>query len=88
MQKISRKRGLPKQRRRNKLEKIKLYYDAKGSTLTIWLDDPSKEDVAEELGDGVIVMKDKTGNVIGIEKLGVHSDPRKKVEFDFEAVAA
>lgn len=49
--------------------KVKLYYDKKGNTLTVWFDDPKKEAYVEEIeGDGA-VMKDKKGKVIGFEKL-------------------
>ena len=48
---------------------IKLYYDKKGNTLTVWFDDPEKEAFVEEVGDDGAVMKDKKGKVIGFEKL-------------------
>jgi len=37
------------------MSKIKIYYDAKGHTLNVWFDDPKKEVVSEEVGDGTIV---------------------------------
>ncbi len=69
------------------MSKIKMYYDLKGKTLSIWFDDPKKEVVSEEVGDGTIVSKDKRGKVIGFEKLYV-SFPKKlgtssPVEFSF-----
>ena len=33
--------------------KIKLYYDEKGKTLSVWFDAPEKEVISEEVGDGV-----------------------------------
>lgn len=51
------------------MSKIKMFYDKKGRTLSVWFDDPKKEVVSEEVGDGTIVSKDKTGKVIGFEKL-------------------
>jgi len=51
------------------MKKVKLFHDKKGNTLTVWFDDPKKESVAEEIGEDTIVMKDKKGRVIGIEKL-------------------
>jgi len=51
------------------MSKIKIYYDAKGHTLNVWFDDPKKEVVSEEVGDGTIISKDKSGKVIGFEKL-------------------
>ena len=53
------------------MSKIKMYYDRKGKTLSVWFDDPKKEVVSEEIGDGTIVSKDKEGKVIGFEKLYV-----------------
>jgi len=43
--------------------------DKLANTLTVWLDDPQNEYICEETGDEVILMKDKTGKVIGFEKL-------------------
>lgn len=53
------------------MSKIKIYYDAKGRTLNVWFDDPKKEVLTEEVGGGTVVSKDKTGKVIGFEKLYV-----------------
>ena len=49
-----------------------MIYDRLGGTLTIWLDDPQKEDVCEETADEVVLMKDGGGRVIGFEVLGYH----------------
>ncbi|MCD6094211.1 MAG: DUF2283 domain-containing protein [Candidatus Omnitrophica bacterium] len=53
------------------MDKIRVYYDSKGNTLNVWFDDPQKEFVCEETGEEVILIKDKTGKVIGFEKLNV-----------------
>ena len=53
------------------MSKIKIYYDSKGRTLNVWFDDPQKEALTEEVGDGTVVSKDKSGKVIGFEKLYV-----------------
>lgn len=37
--------------------------------MNVWFDDPEKETVSEEVGDEVILNKDKCGKVIGFEKL-------------------
>ncbi|PRR70455.1 DUF2283 domain-containing protein [Neomoorella humiferrea] len=50
------------------MEKIRLYYD-KANTLNMWFDDPEKEYICEESGEEVILIKDKNGKVIGLEKL-------------------
>ncbi|MBE3573529.1 DUF2283 domain-containing protein [Neomoorella thermoacetica] len=51
------------------MEKIRLYYDKEANTLNVWFDDPEKEYICEETGEEVILIKDKNGKVIGLEKL-------------------
>jgi len=51
------------------VEKIRVIYDFEGKTLNVWFDDPDKEYICEETGNEVILIKDKTGKVIGFEKL-------------------
>jgi hypothetical protein len=51
------------------MDKIKVIHDAVGHTLTVWLDDPTKEYICEETAEEVVLMKDNTGRVIGFELL-------------------
>jgi uncharacterized protein YuzE len=51
------------------VEKVKLYYDREGNTLSVWFDDPKKEHVCEETADDVVLIKDRRGRVIGFERL-------------------
>lgn len=51
------------------MDAIKVIHDTTGHTLTIWLDDPAQEAVAEETSDEVVLMKDATGRGIGVEIL-------------------
>ena len=51
------------------MAEVKIFHDREGQTLTVWFTDPSLEHVAEETGDEVVLMKDRSGRVIGIEKL-------------------
>jgi len=51
------------------MEKIKVFYDEIGNTLNVWFDDPKKEAISEEVGNEVVLNKDKSGKVIGFEKL-------------------
>ena len=44
-------------------------YDKDGKTLTVWFSESRKEDICEETGDEVVLMKDVDGHVIGFEKL-------------------
>ena len=48
---------------------IKVIHDAIGETLTVYWDDPEREEVCEEVGQGIILIKDAQGEVIGFERL-------------------
>lgn len=68
------------------MDSVKVYYDRKRSTLTVWFGDPGTEHISEETGDEVILMKDKEGRVIGFEKLNFSLPENEQVRVDFEAV--
>ncbi|MCH8922231.1 MAG: DUF2283 domain-containing protein [Planctomycetes bacterium] len=55
------------------MEKVRVYYDRAGNSLTVWFDDPQQEHVCEEIGDDVVLMKDAQGRVIGFERLNFRS---------------
>lgn len=55
------------------MDKVRVYYDRTGNTLTVWFDEPTKESVCEEVGDDVVLMKDRRGRVIGFERLNYRS---------------
>ncbi|HUI82676.1 MAG TPA: DUF2283 domain-containing protein [Candidatus Binatia bacterium] len=58
------------------MAEVKVFYDRQGQTLTVWFGDPSEEYVCEETGEEVVLMKDRSGRVIGFEKLNYAvSDP-------------
>ena len=59
------------------MDKVTVYYDPAGRTLTVWFGDPHDEVSCDEVGDDVILMKDAAGQVIGVEKLNV--TPREGV---------
>ncbi len=68
---------------------LRLYYDSHGLTLTVWFDDPAKEYVSEETGEGVVLNKDEHGTVIGFEKLHVSfPDLASRESFPVEVVNA
>ena len=71
-----------------KRAKIKLSYDDKGKTLSVWFDDPKKEVVCEEVGDGVILSKDKDDKVIGFEKLYIDLSKEKLHSVPLEVAIA
>lgn len=60
------------------MDRVRVYYDRVGNTLSVWFDDPRKEIVCEEVDDDVILMKDRRGHVIGLEKINCLS--RKQQE--------
>ncbi len=51
------------------MEKVKVYLDRVGRSLSVWFDDPASEHICEEVADDVILMKDSKGRVIGFEQL-------------------
>jgi uncharacterized protein YuzE len=51
------------------MEKLRVYFDRDGNTLSVWFDDPKKEHVCEESDDDIILVKDREGRVIGFERL-------------------
>ena len=55
------------------MEKVRVYYDRAGNTLTVWFDDPQQEHLCEEIDDDTVLMKDRLGRVIGFERLNYQS---------------
>ena len=53
------------------MDKVRVYYDPVGRTLSVWFEDPAREEVCEEADDDTILRKDGHGHVIGFEKLNV-----------------
>jgi uncharacterized protein YuzE len=51
------------------MEKLRVYYDREGNTLSVWFDDPKKEAVCEEADDDMLLVKDSDRRVIGFERL-------------------
>jgi len=66
------------------MDKIKIIHDTTGHTLTVWLDDPSKEHVCEETADEIVLMKDAHGKIIGFELLHYH--PKGETGLSVETV--
>jgi uncharacterized protein YuzE len=60
------------------VDKLRVYYDRKGNTLSVWFDDPKKEHVCEEPGDDVVLVKDRRGRIIGFERLNYLSRKQLK----------
>jgi len=53
------------------MDKVIIHYHKQTDTMDIWFGNPTDEYLCEEVGEGVILKKDKNGKVIGIEKLYV-----------------
>ncbi len=70
-----------------KMVEISVIHDRQGNTLTVWFGRPEDEIEAEETGAEIVLMKDKNGNVIGIEKLNFVASPAEPVRVVFEAIA-
>jgi uncharacterized protein YuzE len=70
------------------MAQVKVFYDQKGNTLTVWFADPQDEYVCEETGDEVVLMKDKSGRVIGFERLNFSLSKSEKLQIAFETIAA
>ena len=68
------------------MDQVKVFYDRKGSTLTVWFGNPLDESICEETGDEVILMKDKDGRVIGFEKLHFSIPGHEKLGVAVEAI--
>ncbi len=65
---------------------VKVYYDREGNTLTVWFGNPQDEYICEETGDEVVLMKNKSGRVIGFEKLNFTIAAPESMRVAFEAI--
>lgn len=70
------------------MAQVKVFYDKKGNTLTVWFADPQDEYVCEETGDEVVLIKNKSGRVIGFERLNFSVSKSEKFQIAFETIAA
>jgi hypothetical protein len=64
---------------------LKIFHDVAGRTLTVWFAPPELEEICEETGDEIILMKDKTGRVIGFEKLN-YDESSQPLQIAFQAL--
>ena len=69
------------------MAEIKVYFDREGNTLTVWFGNPEEEYVCEETAEEVVLIKDKSGKVIGFEKLNFAEVETERVKVAFETVA-
>lgn len=68
------------------MAQVKVYFDRRGQTLTVWFGNPQDESVCEETGDEIVLMKDRDGKVIGFEKLNFCPDQSSPIDVGFEAI--
>ena len=54
--------------------------------MTVWFGNPNAEDTFEETGDGIVLMKDEDGQVIGFERLHYHLPPQEVLEVAVETI--
>ena len=54
--------------------------------MTVWFGDPKDENTCEETGDGIVLMKDKDGQVIGFERLHYSLPPQEELQVAVETV--
>jgi len=69
------------------MAEVKVFFDAEANTLTIWFGDPKQEYICEETGDEVVLMKDRAGHVIGIERLNFSPSDATPVRVAFETLS-
>lgn len=69
------------------MDQVKVHYDRAGNSLTIWFGNPDDEEICEEIGNEIVLMKDKQGKVIGFEKLNFNVVSPEKLGVAFEAMA-
>ncbi len=60
------------------MDKVRVYYDRKGNSLSVWFDDPKKEHICEEMHDDVVLIKDRRGRVIGFERLNYRTAKQRE----------
>jgi hypothetical protein len=68
------------------MDQVKVFYDRKGNTLTVWFGDPRDEYVCEETGDELVLMKDGLGRVIGFEKMHFSIPANEQFRVAYEAI--
>ena len=60
------------------MDKLRVYFDRDGNTLSVWFDDPKKEHICEESDDDMILVKERRGRIIGFERLNVLSSKQRE----------
>ena len=62
---------------------IRVIHDPAGETLTVYWAEPTPDQVCEETGEGVLLIKNaRTGEVIGFERLYYREQGRPSLTFE------
>jgi hypothetical protein len=69
------------------MEEVKICHDKIGNTLIVWFGNPEDEYISEETGDDMVLMKDKSGKVIGFEKWNLSHFPEKNIKIPLESIS-
>jgi hypothetical protein len=65
---------------------IRVIYDERGRTLTVWFGDPEAEHICEETVEEVILMKDAANRVIGFEKPNFTAEDATALKVGFHRI--
>ncbi|MGH9159338.1 MAG: DUF2283 domain-containing protein [Vicinamibacteraceae bacterium] len=57
------------------MDAVRVIHDRHGQTLTVWFGDATKEAVTEQTESGVLIMRDASGRVLGVEILSYEGEP-------------
>ena len=68
------------------MDQIKLLYQQRDRTLTIWFAGEVSDTSREQAGPEVIVLKDARDAVVGVQKLNFNGDPHQ-LNVSFSAVS-
>lgn len=66
---------------------VKVIHDRIGNTLVVWFGELEKEYEVEETGEGIVLMKNAKGQVIGFEKLNFLSSDSEMEQVTFETLS-
>ena len=69
------------------MAKVRVLHDPVGNTLVVWFGEPEDEYEVEETGDEVVLMKNKSGQVIGFEKLNFVRGNSELTQVNFETIS-
>ncbi|MSR77880.1 MAG: DUF2283 domain-containing protein [Candidatus Omnitrophica bacterium] len=68
------------------MAQVKVFYDQRGKTLTVWFGEPKAEYICEETAEEIVLMKDRSGHVLGFEKLNFKVSRPEQLAVAFETV--